>query len=92
MATFYVTEDTGTAIIGLPSLQAMKIVSLNHQLKTTQQRTVKDKKHLIKEYPEVFRGIGKFQGTYHIHLDQSVPPSTHPPEKSSFEIEGQNQI
>ncbi|GFO29308.1 hypothetical protein PoB_005581300 [Plakobranchus ocellatus] len=70
MATFYVTEDTGTAIIGLPSLQAMKIVNLNHELKTTQQRTVKDKEHLIKEYPEVFRGIGKFQGTYHIHSDQ----------------------
>ncbi|GFS21424.1 transposon Ty3-I Gag-Pol polyprotein [Elysia marginata] len=26
MATFYVTDDTGTAIIGLPSLQAMKTV------------------------------------------------------------------
>ncbi|GFN80973.1 Pol polyprotein [Plakobranchus ocellatus] len=86
MATFYVTEDTGTAIIGLPSLQAMKIVNLNHELKMTQQRTVKDKEHLIKEYPEVFRGIGKFQGTYDIHLDQSVPPSIHPPRKDPLKL------
>ena len=42
---------------------------------------IKDKQDLIKQYPECFNGIGKFQGEYHITVDPSVPPVIHPPRR-----------
>ena len=33
---------------------------------------------IMQEYPDVFQGIGKFQGPdYHIQLDPSIPPQTN---------------
>ena len=42
---------------------------------------IKDKEDLLKQYPECFNGIGKFQGEYHITVDPSVPPVIHPPRR-----------
>ena len=42
---------------------------------------IKDKQDLIKQYPECFNDIGKFQGEYHITVDPSVPPVIHPPRR-----------
>ena len=36
---------------------------------------------LIKAYPDCFEGIGKFQGTYHIHLKEDAIPVVHAPKK-----------
>ena len=43
--------------------------------------SIKDKQGLIKQYPECFNGIGKFQGEYHITVDHNVPPVIHPPRR-----------
>ena len=41
---------------------------------------------LIKVYPDCFEGIGKFPGTYHIHLKEDAMPVVHAPRKCSIAI------
>lgn len=47
---------------------------------------IRDKQHLIKQYPECFNGIRKFQGDYHITLDPTVPPVIHPPAQTPISL------
>ena len=47
---------------------------------------IRDKQHLIKQYPKCFNGVGKFQGEYHITLDPTVPPVIHPPQRTSITL------
>ena len=87
VATFYVTEADGPAIIGLPTSLELNLVTLNCSLEQSSvldisQRPnevppVKDKDDLMNRYPDCFDGIGKFQGQYHITVDPSVPPVVH---------------
>ena len=42
-------------------------------------KLITSKEMIIREYPDVFQGIGKFPGPdYHIQLDPSVPPKQTP--------------
>ena len=34
----------------------------------------KDKKYVIRQYPECFNAVERFQGEYHIVLEPSLPP------------------
>ena len=36
---------------------------------------------ILKEYEDVFDGIGCLEGTYQIKIDHSVTPVVHPPRK-----------
>ena len=83
VATFFVTEADGPAIIGLPTSLELNLVTLNCSVQQSQQSPperatpIKDKDDLVKQYPDCFNGIGKFQGQYHITVDPSVPPVVH---------------
>ena len=67
-ATFYVTDTSGPAIIGLHTATQLNLVKFNLE-------------DLIARYPECFDGIGKLKGEYHITLDPAVPPAVQPPRK-----------
>ena len=82
---FFVTKAPGPAIIGLPSLEEFRIVTLNCEI-TKELPRIKDTADLIRQYPECFQGIGKFDGQYHITVDPAVPPVVHPPRRVPFKI------
>ena len=62
VATFFVTEADGPAIIGLLT----SLVTLNCSVQSPPERAtpIKDKDDLVTQYPDCFDGIGKFQGQY----------------------------
>ena len=95
-ATFYVTDTSGPAIMGLHTATELNLLKFNLEVKEQIPQTdtqpkfhnqqvntmpIRDKQDLIAKYPECFNGIGKFKGEYHITLDPSVPPVVHPPRK-----------
>ena len=41
---------------------------------------------LIKTYPDYFEGIGKYLGTYHIHLKEDAIPVVHVPRRCPIAI------
>ena len=90
-ATFYVTDTSGPAIIGLHTATQLNLVKFNLKVKKSPQpelcaqsvksAPIRSKQDLIARYPECFDGIGKLKGEYHITLDPAVPPAVQPPRK-----------
>ena len=90
-ATFYVTDTSGPAIIGLHTATQLNLVKFNHEAKKSPQpepctqsvksAPIRSEQDLIARYPECFDGIEKLKGEYHITLDPAVPPVVHPPHK-----------
>ncbi|GFR65426.1 retrovirus-related Pol polyprotein from transposon 297 [Elysia marginata] len=70
--TFYITEDNGDAIFGLPTAQNLKLVTINCQIKNYAREM--NKENILQDYSDCFDVIGKFQGQYHIATDTTVPP------------------
>ena len=100
VATFFVTDTSGPAIMGLKTATELNLLRFNLELKQSPPRSsqpisckqptsdtpIRDKQNLIAQYPECFDGIGKFQGEYHITIDPSVPPVVHPPRKVALRM------
>ena len=81
----YVPEAPEPAIIRLPSLEEFGIVTFNCDI-AKELPCIKDTADLIRQYPECFQGIGKFDGQYHITVDPAVPPVVHPPRRVPFKM------
>ena len=89
---WYVADTPGPAILGLPSCTKLNIVELNCAVELQRRRpppqqvddleTLTDlssRQDLINAYPDHFKGIGCFPGTYHITLRENSTPVVHPP-------------
>ena len=50
-------------------------------------KLINSKDDLIKAYPDRFKGIGKFPGTYHIYLKEDAIPVVHTPQKCPIAIQ-----
>lgn len=96
---FYITKSKGPAILGLNTCQRLKIVSINHEIKTNSCRIdrnipiknrppIRNKEELIDMYPECFDDtVGCFEEyEYHITVDPSVKPVIHPPRRVPLEL------
>ena len=58
------------------------ISTINKTVETTKaQKTTSPKQALLDSYPECFKGIGAFPGTYHIQLRDDAVPVIHPPRR-----------
>ena len=68
------SDASGPACIGVPLLEVIKVIPLKCEAKQTVTRPVPDKADLIAQYPDCFRGIGKFEAQYHITHDPTVQP------------------
>ena len=66
-------------------MEELGIVTLNCEIAKELPR-IKDTTNLIRQYPECFQGIGKFDGQYHITVDPAVPPVVHPPRRVPFKM------
>ena len=78
VAEFFVADTPGSEILGLPSCRDLQLVPMNCEV--THRPTndvIQSKNDLLREYPDVFEGIGRFDGAFHIATDQSVTPAVH---------------
>ena len=93
VAEFYVTDVNGPMICGLPTSCKLKLVELHCEITTNTNKAsckasapVNDKGDLQMLYPDLFNGISKFEGEYHIVTDPSVLPVIHAPRKCPIHI------
>ena len=104
---WYVADMPGPAILGLPTSDRLKVITINcavritHELpklldkkshnvirhdgtsphplaQTSKSGHISSKEQLIKDYWDHFEGIGRFPGTYKIHLKNYAKPVIHP--------------
>ena len=93
----YVVPSNGPTILGLPSLQELKLVTLYCPIQITKYTPLNDitatpaappkhtpinsTRYLIEAYPEQFDRIGDFAEEYHIVLRPNNHPMIHAPRK-----------
>ena len=90
---FYIVTSNGPTILGLPSLQDLRLVTLhcsiqrtkyapvNHETNTpvtpSDNTPINSMKDLIEAYPDQFDWIGNFAGEYHVVLRPNNHPIVH---------------
>ena len=94
-----VTDADGPAIIGNITAQKLGLLKLNWSVKSDSSECTPNtqrkqhpypitKEYLLKEYTDVFTGIGCFPGPeYHIELDPDVTPVQHPPRQVEAQLQ-----
>ena len=89
-AVFYVTDTKGPVLIGLPTCQALGLVSLNFNVQVANHPPTTEpnpkgstitRDQVLEQYPDVFDGIGCFEGTFKITVDPAIQPVIHPPRR-----------
>jgi hypothetical protein len=77
--TFYIVSHDAATILGLPSccqLDIIRRVDVISSSPASQSTT-----DLLTEFAEVFTGLGRFPGQYHIVLADNAVPVIHPPRR-----------
>ena len=77
---FYVASVESPPILGLQACQNLNLVKKIDSVVTGSQVPL-TKADIVNGYPDVFKGLGSMDGTYHIELDETVEPVIHPPRK-----------
>lgn len=72
---FYVVGFKATPILGLSACKTLKLIEKIDLI----EKVDFTKESLLKNNRDVFHGLGKFEGKYHIDIDTSVKPVVHPP-------------
>ena len=78
---WYVADTPGPAILGLPTINKLGLITMHCAVTVQPTKPIKSTKDLREQFPDRFEGIGKFPGTYKIHLKENAEPRIHPPRK-----------
>ena len=87
MLPFFVVPVQSTPILGLQACEQLNLVKKVDEVTPS----LSTKESIIREYPEVFKGLGCMDGDYHIVIDETVKPVIHPPRKVPYSILGKLQ-
>ncbi|XP_014673072.1 PREDICTED: uncharacterized protein LOC106813454 [Priapulus caudatus] len=90
---FFIVECDGSALLGLPSSRALKLVTVHCALSTNPKigtkaclPPIRSTGDLTRQYPGQVDKIGNFPGEYHITLDPNIPPVVHAPRKTPIQL------
>jgi hypothetical protein len=102
---FYVVDIQGPAVVGLPSSEKLKLVTLHcainkhkqtaptpEEAKLTETPKIKSTADLIRLYPDQFDKIGSLTGVAKIHLKADAKPYIDPPRKRSIHLRDKLKI
>ena len=78
---FYVTSKGSTPILGKEACVRLGLIQHTpaDSIDSDDPRITKDE--LLKQYQDVFNGLGHLPGKYHIEIDPNATPVVHPPRK-----------
>ena len=84
---FYIVDVDGPAIIGLPSCESLRVVTLHCSITATPPVTkITCVQDLMSTNPEQFDRIGKIPGPVKLVVDQSEPPHIDAPRKTPIAL------
>jgi hypothetical protein len=80
---FQIMDVTNRPLLSSESCLAMKLITVNAQLvNQIEVRTIGlTKECILKEYDDVFSGLGCLPGSYHLEVDNRVTPVKHQPRR-----------
>ena len=77
---FYVTNTNGPVILGLSTCSDLNLITVNNEVKK-RPSDANLRQTILREYSDVFDGIGCFERECKITLDPNVTPVVHPPRR-----------
>lgn len=86
----YVVDVDSPAILGLNTCQELRLIE---RVESIERGTLKQgfepltRDSLVRDFSDVFTGLGKFKGEYKIEVDSNVKPVVHPPRKVPFSLQ-----
>ncbi|XP_029957004.1 uncharacterized protein K02A2.6-like isoform X2 [Salarias fasciatus] len=85
LCRFYVKSGKGCSLLGYDTATQLGLINVVNTMSTPQPSTVADK--LVKDNPELFRGIGKLKDfQVKLHIDTTVQPTCQPHRRVPFHI------
>lgn len=78
---FHVVNTQSTPLFGLQSCVEFDLVKITYSVENHQSQSYMTKASVLKEYAQVFKGIGSIPGECSIHLILDAVPVVHPPRK-----------
>ncbi|XP_062572691.1 uncharacterized protein K02A2.6-like [Saccostrea cucullata] len=81
---FVVIKEDCMPLLGNKTLQHMELLNWRKENILSVRQLLPSplsKKQLFAEYPDVFEGLGRLAGKYHLVLDENIQPVVHPPRK-----------
>ena len=79
---FFLVAVESPPILGLSACQKLNFV---RRVETLAQSPL-TKSEIIKEFSDVFSGLGRMEGEYHIELDDKVEPVIHPSRRVPYSL------
>ena len=93
MQIFFITDEDVRRLLGAETCQELNLIkvmasnisesetvnAVNDKVQTAHIVLTRDQ--ILKEYSDVFEGLGCMDGPYHMELDETVKPVVHPPRK-----------
>jgi hypothetical protein len=76
MLNFYVAKTNGTTILSAQTCKDLQLIQRVNQV--AEHKPLPD---ILKEYPDVLKGLGCLPGKHTIKVDPSVKPVIHPPRR-----------
>jgi hypothetical protein len=79
--TFYIVPHDAATILGLPTCCQLDIIRRVDAISASPTPASQSTTGLLTEFAEVFTGLGRFPGQYHIVLADNAVPVIHPPRR-----------
>ncbi len=76
---FYIVNTQAHAVLGLQACLSLELIQLIMSVDTAPPPPMDNT--ILKEFEEVFNGIGLFAGEHHIQVDKTVQPVVHAPRR-----------
>ncbi|XP_061178377.1 uncharacterized protein K02A2.6-like [Saccostrea echinata] len=89
-ADFVIIKDNCIPLLGNDKLQDKELLQWNSEnILAISNYSPITKEQLLTEYKDVFEGIGRLEGDYHLVVDKSIPPVVHPPRRVPLALKAQ---
>lgn len=91
-SSFYIVDVQGPAVLGLPSLEQLKLVTLHSTVnkQNTQQTPARTQIHTVNDlilmYPDRFDKIGSMPGSVKLSVNKNVQTHIDAPRKTPIEL------
>ena len=82
---FYIVESTAPPLLSLKTSLDLGLIQLTHSIDRTENYL--DKTAILKQYKDLFDGIGQLSGTCSLHLKENAIPVVCPPRKVPFGLQ-----
>ena len=78
---FNIVKTDNRTVISLEACKQLKLIKVLHSLKTSNEVSGCTPEQIKENYKEVFQGLGKLDGLYHMSMDPESVPVAQAPRK-----------